>query len=97
LKEHKEYYDEKKGLPAMEKNLSKDFQDDFDKYPSKMRVGGDEALGLGLHQHSTSNDFNSSDPAPDKGSRKGANMADQAKNAGNIINTKYQIYPVPKR
>jgi len=97
LKEHKEYYDEKKGLPAMEKNLSKDFQDDFDKYPSKMRVGGDLPEGFGLHQHHKGTDFNSSDPISTDKVREGNNMAEQAKNAGNVFKTKYQIKPVPKR
>lgn len=52
----------------------------------KLHIGG-----MGRHQQTMDmKAFNSSDPTPDKGSRKGNTMKDQAKNAGNVINVDYK-------
>lgn len=80
LKENKKYYDDKKGLPAMERKL-----DVADSIPGKMLTG------MGLHQQTSDiKSNNSSDPAPDKGVRPGRNMAEQGRNARNVFDTMHR-------
>jgi len=75
LKEHKDYYDKKKGLPAMESALEK----------SKTSLEKAEA-GMGLHQQTSDKKAsNSSDPIPMKMVLAGNNMAQQARKAGKVI------------
>lgn len=83
LKEFKKYYDDKNGLPAMEKKLEK--ADFLNEIPSKLMVGP------GLHQQTQDIEAsNMSDATPDKGVRKGKNMAEQARNAGNVFDTMHK-------
>jgi len=77
LKEHVDYYDKKKGLPAMEKKLEK----------------ADTGMpGAGLHvQTDDLKAFNMSDPLPTNKIRKGVNMAEQAKNVGNVFDSMHDV------
>ena len=79
MKEHKDYYDDKKGLPAMERKLSETANEVT---PSIMP-------GMGLHQQTGDVEAsNMSDPKPlSQQVREGNNMAQQGKKAGNIWNT----------
>jgi len=80
LKEHTKYYDNKIGLPAMEKKL--EAQDLSNECPLKM------FLGAGLHaQTKDIKASNSSDPIPTEKVRPGYNMAEQARAAGNVFDT----------
>jgi len=80
LKEHPKYYDEKIGLPAMEKKL---------KETADNTVPAAFMPGMGLHQQTGDIEAsNMSDPTSLTNQiRKGNNMAEQARNAGNVWNT----------
>lgn len=82
LKENPLYYNKVVGLPAMEKKLEEMADNEF---PAKMMVGP------GLHEQTHDVKVsNMSDPTPDKGVRKGKNMAEQAKNTGNVFDTMHK-------
>ncbi len=93
LKEHPDYYNKDKGLPAMEKGLKKN------------EISSSAMPGAGLHQQTMdlkasnmsdpistalpkSNTF--SNPIPEGKPTPGANMADQAKYQGNVYNTMHK-------
>jgi len=77
LKEHKDYYDEKKGLPAMERNLEK--ADNTIQAPK----------GMGLFKHMEDKKAtNFSDPIPEKMLLEGNNMAQQARKSGRVVGHK---------
>ena len=86
LKEYPKYYDKKIGLPAMEKKL-KETADYSNQIPSKLVISS----GLGLNEQTTDKKAsNMSDPIQNTKPRKGKNMAEQAKNAGNIFDTMHK-------
>jgi len=129
LKEHPKYYNEKIGLPAMEKKLKEtadDFKTDMQKiHNSKMSgdaktnalidrnieqfgskkekkmldmadnfnntIPSKMMIGPGLHEQTADKKaFNMSDPIITNKIREGNNMAQQAKNAGNIFDTMHE-------
>ncbi len=81
LEEHPNYYNKETGLPAMEKKLVK------------------EPNGMGLHQQTFDKKaMNMSDPLINTDAvREGNNMAEQAKNAGNIYQSPSPYRRTPAR
>jgi len=77
LKEFGKYYDKKEGLPAMEKKLEK----------ADNTVPAPNGMGL-FKQMEDIKAQNFSDPIPLEKVMPGNNMADQAKNAGNVVGLK---------
>lgn len=84
LKEHPKYYDEKIGLPAMEKKLQETADNTI---PSKVMIGA------GLHSQTQDlKSLNMSDPIITNKVREGNNMAEQARASGNVFDTMHDRY-----
>ena len=83
LEEHLKYYDKEVGLPAMEKKL---------KETADNTMPSNSMTGPGLHEQTADlKAFNMSDPIPTNKVREGANMAEQARNAGNVFDTMHDV------
>lgn len=80
-------------IPEEQKKIAKDHLKESPNYykdwnaKEKLLFKKEVPKGLGLHEHSTSNSFNSFDPRkePENQSSEGGNMADQARKAGNVF------------
>jgi len=80
LKEFPNYYNDKTGLPAMEKKLKKN------------ETASSLMTGPGLHEQTADKEAsNFSNPIPGGKVTPGANMAEQAKNQGNVFDTMHKV------
>ena len=78
LNEHKDYYDDKKGLPAMEKKLTE--------------TASSALTGPGLHEQTADKKAsNFANPILEGEKAPGRNMAEQAKNSGNVYDTMHKV------